>query len=100
MATSHDIAHDTPLRVSNAAVATAIPGETVILDPTSGRYFGLDGVGARVWEMLQSPTSLSSVVATITAEYDVDTETCERDLRALLAELDAKGLVVVGDAED
>ena len=100
MPTSHDIEHDTPLRVASTAVATAIPNETVILDPTSGRYFGLDGVGARVWEMLQSLTSLRSMVATITAEYDVDAATCERDLRTLLAELDAKGLVVVGDAED
>jgi hypothetical protein len=100
MTTSPDIALDTPLRISSSAVSTAIPGETVILDPTSGRYFGLDGVGARVWEMLHSPTTLRSMVVAITSEYDVDAETCERDLRALLEQLDAKGLVVVGDAED
>jgi len=98
MPTSHDIALDTPLCISSTAVSTAIPGETVILDPTSGRYFGLDGVGARVWEMLHTTTTLQSMVATITAEYDVDAETCERDLRALLAQLDEKGLVVIGDA--
>ncbi len=99
MPTSNDIALDTPLRVSPNAVSTAIPGETVILDPTSGRYFGLDGVGSHVWEMLHSPTTLRAMVAGITSEYAVDAETCERDLRSLLAELDAKGLVVVGDAE-
>ena len=99
MPTSHDLALDTPLRVSPGAVSTAIPGETVILDPTSGRYFGLDGVGSRVWDMLQTPTSLRTMVTAIISEYDVDADTCERDLRALLAELDAKGLVVVGDAE-
>jgi len=99
MPTSHDIPLDTPLHVSSAAVSTAIPGETVILDPTSGRYFGLDGVGARVWEMLQSPTTLGSMIATITSEYDVDAVTCERDLRTLLGQLDEKGLVVVGDAD-
>ena len=98
MPTSHDIALDTPLCISSTAVSTAIPGETVILDPTSGRYFGLDGVGARAWEMLQRPTTLRAMIAGVTSEYDVDTETCERDLRSLLGELDAKGLVVVGDA--
>jgi hypothetical protein len=98
MPTSPDITLDTTLCVSSNAVSTAIPGETVILDPTSGRYFGLDGVGARVWELLQSPTTLRSMVAAITSEYDVESSTCERDLRELLAELDAKGLVVVGEA--
>jgi hypothetical protein len=98
MPTSHDLALDTPLSVSKAAVSTAIPGETVILDPTSGRYFGLDGVGARVWEMLQQPTNLAHMIAAITAEYAVDAETCERDLRGLLSELQARGLVIAGDA--
>ena len=97
MPTSHDIDLDTTLRVSSSAVSTAIPDETVILDPTSGRYFGLDGVGARAWEMLQHSTSLRSLVAAITSEYDVDAATCEHGLRDLLAELDTKGLVVVGD---
>ena len=99
MPTSHDIALDTTLRASDDAVSTAIPGETVILDPISGRYFGLDGVGARVWEMLQQSTTVRSMVAAITSEYDVDAATCEHDLRALLAQLDAKGLVIVGDPE-
>jgi len=36
---SIDIALDTPRRVSSNAVSTAIPGETVILDPTSGRCY-------------------------------------------------------------
>jgi len=99
MPTSHDIGLDTTLHVSNAAVATGIPGETVILDPTSGRYFGLDGVGARVWELLQEPTSLALLIATVTAEYEVDPATCERDLRALVTDLDAKGLVVVADGD-
>ncbi len=98
MPTSHDIALDTPLRVSTTAVSTAIPGETVILDPTSGRYFGLDGVGTHAWEMLQTPTTLRAMIESITSEYDVDTTTCEHDLRALLEQLDGKGLVIVGDA--
>ncbi len=98
MPASQDLALDTPLRASKAAVASAIPGETVILDPPSGRYFGLDGVGARVWELLQGPTNLARMIAAITAEYEVDADTCERDLRRLLADLQAKGLAIAGDA--
>ena len=98
MPTSPDIGLDTTLRTSTDAVSTAIPGETVILDPTSGRYFSLDGVGTRVWEMLEQSTSLRTMVAAITSEYDVDAATCEHDLRALLEQLEAKELVVVGEA--
>ncbi len=99
MTKARDIARDMTIRVSSTAVSTAIPGETVILDPTSGRYFGLDGVGSRVWDMLQEPTTVAAIVAAITSEFDVDEATCERDLRALLEDLEAKGLVAVGDAK-
>lgn len=98
MPTNHAITPDTPLLASSTAVATAIPGETVILDPVSGRYYGLDGVGARVWELLQTTTTLSTMVGTITSEYDVDVDTCLRDVEHLVIELESKGLVVAGDA--
>lgn len=92
------IAADTRLSTAPAAVSTAIPGEAVILDPTSGRYFGLDGVGARVWDLLQAQTTLASLVGAIVDEYAIDEATCERDLRALLVDLQERGLIVVDDA--
>ena len=38
-----------------------LDGETVLLDLRGGVYFGLDGVGARIWQLLQRPTSLRAV---------------------------------------
>jgi hypothetical protein len=96
MPTPLDIAGDTALSVSSKAVSTAIPGEAVILDPASGRYFGLDGVGARTWELLHGSTTLAQLVETLAAEYDVDASTCERDVRLLLADLRARGLIELG----
>ncbi|MBA2665782.1 MAG: PqqD family protein [Trueperaceae bacterium] len=93
MATPARIATDTTLTISSDAVSTSTPGETVILDPASGKYFGLDGVGTRVWELLQTAPTYGTVVATIVDEYDVDADTCERDVRALLVDLRDRGLV-------
>lgn len=98
MPTAPEIGPDTRLALSDGAISTAIPGEIVILDPESGQYFGLDGVGARAWELLQETTTLEAMVRTISSEYDVDSATCERDLRALLSDLSTRGLIHVGDA--
>jgi hypothetical protein len=86
-------------RLSLAAdvVSTAIPGETVILDPRGDRYFSLDGVGPRVWELLQASTTVADVVYQISDEYDVEPDVCERDVRALLGDLVDRGLVLVSD---
>lgn len=88
----------TVLRSSPAPIATSIPGETVILDATSGRYFGLDGVGARVWELLARPIAFGELVRTVRDEYQVDADRCAKDLTVLIGELRDAGLVETVDA--
>ena len=97
MTTSPAITTASTLRIAAEPVSTSIPDETVILDARAGRYFALPGVGARVWELLATPTTLGALVATITDEYAVDAATCERDLRSLLHDLRSAGLIVVGE---
>jgi len=74
-------------------VSCDLAGEAAILEMTSGIYYGLNAVGARVWDLIQEPKRVSEVCATLLEEYDVEAERCQRDLLALLEELVAKGLV-------
>lgn len=67
--------------------------EAVILDLQSGVYYGLDPVGARIWELIQEPNLLSEVRDTILDEYEVEREQCENDLCAFIDELIVNGLV-------
>ena len=89
------ITTDTKVTVSDEAISTAVPGGAVILDPASGQYFGLEGVSVRAWELLAGSVTLATLVGSITAEFDVDRPTCERDIRRLLEELVERGLVVI-----
>ncbi|HEV7993958.1 MAG TPA: PqqD family peptide modification chaperone [Gemmatimonadaceae bacterium] len=79
--------------VSDEQVFTTLGGEAVILGLRDGVYYGLDAVGARVWELLVEPRLVSELVAAIVGEFDVTPERCERDLVTLLDDLAARGLV-------
>ncbi|HEX7809715.1 MAG TPA: PqqD family peptide modification chaperone [Thermoanaerobaculia bacterium] len=81
--------------VSREQMASDIGGETVILGLTVGRYYGLDAVGARIWQLIQSPAVVSDVTRTLVAEYDVDAARCESDVLRLLDSMAAAGLVEV-----
>lgn len=70
-------------------------GEVVILDLKSGNYYGLDAVGARVWTLIEAPTSLADIRRIIMDEYEVDAETCERDILAFVNQMQAVGIVEV-----
>jgi hypothetical protein len=85
--------------VSKDQMASDIAGETVILGLTAGRYYGLDAVGARVWQLIQTPIAVADVERTIVSEYDVPPERCEADLLALLRKMVEAGLVEVQHAD-
>lgn len=98
MPTDRPIPADARLTAPPTAVAEALANETIILDPEGSSYFSLAGVGTRVWELLQEGTTRDGLVRTITAEYDVAQDRCQRDIDALLQDLRKHGLLVVGDA--
>ena len=70
-----------------------LDGEAAILHVPSGIYFGLDDVGARVWELALQSKPVSAIVGALCEEYDVDESTCRADLAVLLREMNEAGLV-------
>lgn len=74
-------------------VSSDLGGEAVILSMRDGMYYGLDAVGARVWELLQQPRTVSELRDAIVEVYEVDPARCESDLIDLLREMAGRGLV-------
>ena len=80
-------------------VSAEMDGEAVILSLADGVYYGLNPVGASVWTLLEQPRTVGELRDAVVAEYDVDAATAEADLRALLGELAARGLVELRPAD-
>jgi hypothetical protein len=76
-------------------VSCDLAGEAAILDIKSGIYYGLNAVGARIWNLIQEPQLVDAICATILEEYDVEPDRCARDILTLLQELLANGLIEV-----
>lgn len=81
--------------LSPEALFQEIGGEGVILDLASSTYFGLDEVGVRLWQLLQSDPSMQAARDTLLAEYEVEPAQLEQDLEQLIAKLAEAGLVKV-----
>jgi len=79
--------------VSDEQVSTTLGDETVILGMRDGVYYGLDVVGARIWALLSTPQRVSDIVHTVSDEFDVSPEQCERDVLALLESLSERELI-------
>lgn len=61
-------------------IATEIDGEVVLMSLVTGRTFGLDKRGSRIWALIEQPRSLEQVVEELLLIYDVTPDQCEADV--------------------
>ncbi len=92
------ILKNSTVSVTSDQVWCDLAGETAILDLKSGQYYGLNTVGARIWELLQDSRTVTELLDVLLSEFDVEALSCERDLFTLLGDLHNKGLIEVKDA--
>lgn len=76
-------------------IEAEVDGELVALHVDKGVCYGLNKVGSRVWQLIETPAKIGDVCATLTHEFDVDAATCEREVLDLLEELRAEDLIEV-----
>ena len=85
----------TKIVASQEQVSCKLDSEAAILSLRNGAYYGLDPVGARVWNLLQQPRTLAEVCNILITEYDVDPARLELDLRDLISQLADNQLVEI-----
>lgn len=79
-------------------VSCDLAGEAAILNIKNGVYYGLDPVGARIWNLVQEPRAVADIQNAMASEYDVEPERCASDLVGLLEKLLAEGLIEVKES--
>lgn len=79
-------------------LGSELGSDVVMLSLRDGMYYGLDAVGAEVWRLIQSPSTIGHIVATIVDIFEVDEARCRTDVVALIASLRDRHLVRVQES--
>ena len=77
---------------------TAIDGEMVLLDATSGAYYGLNEVGSRMVELALQLPDTQTIIKTLAEEFNADESIIRHDFEELLNTLFKKELIVDHEA--
>ena len=91
------ISIDSIVVVADEVVSCDLDGEAAILNIKDEIYYGLDPVGAKIWNLIQNPISINDIMKIIIEEYDVDKEQCKNDIFELVKELSDNGLVKINE---
>ncbi|MEC4895590.1 MAG: PqqD family peptide modification chaperone [Oscillatoria sp. PMC 1051.18] len=89
------ISDDSVIAKSSEPVSSQLHQETIILDTKAGVYYNLNDVGTSIWNFIAQPRSIAEIKDTLLAEYEVESQECDRQLQILLKDLLAKGLIEV-----
>lgn len=60
--------------------ATDLNEEKVMMNLDKGRYFALNPVGSRIWDIIEKEICVSEIVNVLLNEYDIDKESCEKSV--------------------
>jgi hypothetical protein len=90
-----EIAMDTVVTAAREQVSSDLSSEVAILGLRRNVYYSLGGVGKRVWELVQTPRSVSEILSFLLTQYAVEAERCRTDLLRLLRQMQAEGLIDV-----
>jgi pyrroloquinoline quinone biosynthesis protein D len=88
------IGNDTRLRQKDGLLSQRAGDTHILLDPEDGRYYALDEVSGRVWDLCDGTRTVAQLIAAIGAEYEAPEETIAADVLEFLGDLDRDGLVV------
>ena len=74
-------------------VEAEVDGEIVALHVDKGTCYGFNQTATAVWKLLERPRRLDEICDVLAGEFEVDPGECERDVLALLKDLETDGLI-------
>jgi hypothetical protein len=86
-------AHLPNVKPSAQVIGRRLDDELVLVHLSTNRIYALNTTGARLWELLESGTTVEKVVETMLEEFEVDEAQLRGELAVLLAMLQQEELV-------
>ncbi|MCC2463174.1 lasso peptide biosynthesis PqqD family chaperone [Bacillus mobilis] len=81
-------------------IVSNMDGEKVMLSIRNGKYYNLGEMGGTIWDFIETPTSVTQLVAALISEYEVEQSTCEEQVISFLALLLEENLVEIVEVEN
>ena len=86
---------DTIFHPISGNLSSDLGDEVVILNVEMGRYYGMNPVASWIWNRVKEPVSFGGLRRGIEETFDVEPDTCLKDLNDFLRNLVDAGLIEV-----
>lgn len=84
---------NTTIARAEGLFAAPVDEDLVILSQNSNNYLGLDEIGRRIWDLLETPRRVDELCRQLAGEYSGSPEQITADVLPFLDELVSEGIV-------
>lgn len=90
-----ELSLNSTVSIAKDVVSCDLVDEAAILNMKDGVYYGLNPVGAWIWNLIQKPIKVNEILDKLLEEYDVEKEVALKDMMELLEQLLENELVKI-----
>jgi hypothetical protein len=81
-------------RRNSRTISGRLHDELVMMDLEQGKYFSLNPVATRIWDLLEKEMTTEELCSLLTEEYEVDESRCLQEVAEHLEEMVKLGLLI------
>jgi len=79
---------------NSKTISGRLHDEIVMMDLEQGKYFSLNPVATRIWDLLERELTVEELCVLLKEEYEVESRQCIEDVSEHLGEMVRLGLVI------
>jgi hypothetical protein len=95
MINTDKLALDNLIVQSQGNVVSNMDGEKVMMSIKNGKYYNLGEIGGRIWELIEKPVSVNTLIANLLLEYTIEQLDCEEQVLTFLDLLNKEELIYI-----
>lgn len=88
-----ELSADSVVLAAQHQISCQLDDEAALLNLQTGVYYGLDPMGAFIWNRIKQPTSVRALTDEIVGAYQIERTTVEADVLSFLSDMLSAGLV-------
>jgi hypothetical protein len=79
----------------NETLSSAIDDETVLLSIKNSKYYGMDAIASKIWNLTAHPIKVTDIIHILQSEYNIGEDQCAHDVLSFLQELFKEKLIFI-----
>ena len=85
---------------NNETISGRLDDELVMMDIDKGKYFSLNPVAKRIWDLLENKMTVEELCLNLIDEYEVEEAECHTEVQEHIEEMTKMGLILVAQDDD